>query len=253
MVEEKKESAAIAKPAEFFIGLVDFFAILLPGGLATVVLLQLAKSSRELRCLYFQSLFSDIPSGLYWPYWVAFAVVSYLLGHFIFLIDSVSLDNIYDLTFKRVTRDKDEADRLIEDAKRIIRIAQQAPENREIQSVFQWARVYARLRSPATALEIDRLEADSKFFRSLTILLFLSGFLVPAAMSEDIGWDIFAIAVVLLCFAAAVAIGDWRETDKQKKRKHEKIQLKAYYGWKQRQSSNEEGSGDNDWLSAEKG
>ena len=258
MAEEKKESASLAKPAEFFIGLVDFFAILLPGGIATGLLLELARVNCELHCFYHQSILSDLPENQYWARWVAFAVISYLLGHFIFLVGSASLDNIYDLTYKLVNKDRSETDKLLGRSKMLLKDALAIPEE-EVRSVYQWTRVYTRLRSPATAVEIDRFEADSKFFRSLTVLLFLAGFLIPAALFAKVGWIIFAVLVVLLLFIAAVLLDPgWRKpgkqrTDKEHKEKEDKIRLKAYKRYEKRQENlNSNLTARDDWLSAEK-
>jgi Protein of unknown function (DUF2934) len=256
VAEERKESASLAKPAEFFIGLVDFFAILLPGAIATGILLQLAKTNCELHYFYRQSILGELPEGQYWPRWIAIAVISYLLGHFIFLIGSASLDNLYDLTYKLVHKDKEEAGKLQGRAKTLLNTALRIPEE-EVHSTYQWTRVYARLRSPATSLEIDRFEADSKFFRSLTVLLFLAGFLLPAALSAKVGWIIFAVLVVLTLFIAAVLLNEgWRKTSRQKTNNEraedeEKIRLKAYERYEKRQKNpNSKLTAQDDWSSA---
>jgi hypothetical protein len=257
VAEEKKEGASLAKPAEFFIGLVDFFAILLPGGLATAILLELAGSISNHQTESWPSILKHLPTEVHWPAWIAFTVVSYLLGHFIFLIGSASLDNLYDLTYKLVNKDKDEANSLMRRSKTLLKGALRIREE-EVQSVYQWARVYTRLRSPATSLEIDRFEADSKFFRSLTVLLFLSGFLLPAAHSRQIGWIIFAALIIILCFAGAVLLGDWQKTDEQQKKEREKyeevIQQAAYKLYEARlkqPAPNSNLSPMDDWLKAE--
>ncbi len=256
MVEEKKESASLAKPAEFFIGLVDFFAILLPGGLATTILLELADINHTFGAREWLSIFRNLPADQHWPVWLAFAVASYLLGHFIFLIGSVSLDNLYDLTFKRVNKDRDETDSLQRKSEALLESALSIHAIK-VYSTYQWARVYTRLRSPATALETDRFEADSKFFRSLTVLLFLTGFLLPAVLSRKIGWILFAVLTILLLFVGAVLLGDgWRKrrkqkTDEQRMKEEAEIRLKAYKRYEKRQARlNSTVTAQDDWLNA---
>jgi hypothetical protein len=246
VAEERKESASLAKPAEFFIGLVDFFAILLPGGLATAICLQLA-AENGYPIGQNKSIFNWLNTDPHWPVWVAFAVASYLLGHFIFLLGSASLDNLYDLTYKVVL--KDESAILQEASERLLKTALGMP----IQSTYQWARMFARLRNPATALEIDRLEADSKFFRSLTILLFLTGYLIPAALCQKTGWRIEAVAVVSLCFTGAVVLGNWQRLHKLTVK--QQVRGKAYARYMDRCIHPYENSNDSDiddWLEAEK-
>jgi hypothetical protein len=241
MAEEKKESAPLAKPAEFFIGLVDFFAILLPGGLATAICLQLADLDTRFQAIKDKSILSNLPADQHWPLWVAFVVVSYLLGHFIFLVGSVSLDNLYDLTYYMVS--KNESKELREHSTRLVKTALGLPENGKIDSIFQWARVFVRLRSPATALEVDRLEADSKFFRSLTVLLFLASYLVPAAVCHSRIGQITAVAVILICFTGAAILGDWRKTDEHA------IRVEAYklYEKRTKKPGPPHTSADDDW------
>src|SRR5205085_9252162 len=43
----------------------------------------------------------------------------------------------------------------------------------EIVNTFQWAKANVQLRSPASAPEIYRLEADQKFFRGLIVVLII--------------------------------------------------------------------------------
>jgi len=246
VAEERKETASLAKPAEFFIGLVDFFAILLPGGLATAICLQLAADNGYLIKDQSKSVFYWLNSDLHWPVWIAFVVASYLLGHFIFLLGSASLDNLYDLTYKVVL--KDESTILQEASERLLKTTLGIP----IQSTFQWARMFARLRNPATALEIDRLEADSKFFRSLTILLFLTGYLIPAALCQKTGWRIAAVVVVALCFTGAVVLGNWQRLHRLTVKQQVRDKAYARYMDRIHPDKNSTDSDMDDWLEAEK-
>ncbi|HEX5483992.1 MAG TPA: hypothetical protein VFZ08_15325, partial [Terriglobia bacterium] len=76
-------------PQKFFIGLTDFFAVLLPGALVTYFLNQAGIGKALLG-----NGFADLqgPAG-----WVAFFFASYLLGHFVFLLGSWLIDDhVYD-------------------------------------------------------------------------------------------------------------------------------------------------------------
>lgn len=246
MAEEKKESASLAKPAEFFIGLVDFFAILLPGGLATALLLEFASTSCIWGAILSQSIAQYIPKDQHWPYWVAFAVVSYLLGHFIFLIGSASLDRLYDSTYRQMKRDEDQA--LQARAKTLLKTAPILLDPAEIDSILQWSAIFARLRCPGTAIEIDRLEADSKFFRSLTVLLVLSGYMVPAVLYPGKTRWIASLSLVLLLFVGVSIVGGWRGLD-------ERIRHKAYMLYERRlkEPDKQPNATDiDDWALAEK-
>jgi hypothetical protein len=72
------------KPADFFVGLVDFFAILLPGAMLAFVL----DKRVELSDLSFPRL--AFPEG--WTAFAAFALVAYVLGHFVFVVGSLCFD-----------------------------------------------------------------------------------------------------------------------------------------------------------------
>ena len=66
------------KPADFFIGVVDFFAIILPGALLSYLALD-AATQHVIGPI--TPALKDATQG-----WVAFALSSYLLGHFASLI-----------------------------------------------------------------------------------------------------------------------------------------------------------------------
>jgi hypothetical protein len=73
-------------PKKFFIGLMDFFSILLPGALLTYLLTgKVGPAVLEVR-------YSNLASA---RAWVAFLFASYLSGHLIFLLGSW-LDESYD-------------------------------------------------------------------------------------------------------------------------------------------------------------
>src|SRR5262245_11100963 len=78
------------KPGDFFLSVLDFFAILLPGSLATWLVTRYVSPEDILRYL---SLGSHTADGV--TLWVAFLLSSYVLGHFVFMAGS-KLDTSYD-------------------------------------------------------------------------------------------------------------------------------------------------------------
>ena len=80
------------EPQKFFIGVIDFFAILLPGALLTYLLRIRLERLPEVD-LRIERL--EGAKG-----WVAFLVASYFLGHLMFLIGS-ALDEVYDWLRRR--------------------------------------------------------------------------------------------------------------------------------------------------------
>jgi hypothetical protein len=140
---------------DFFLGLMDFFTILLPGALLAYLAEDLAS-----QCV-FGKLLPRIQPGV--EGWVTFLLASYLFGQFLFLIGATFMDSIYDKTYLRVRRKG--GDRLYEKAKEL------AGGQGEYAGVRKWATTMIRLHSSDASLQIDRLEATSKFFRSVFVVL----------------------------------------------------------------------------------
>jgi hypothetical protein len=81
------------EPSKFFIGVIDLFAVILPGAIVTFVIKTILVAVGTIRgspavSISMYALHGD--AG-----WVAFAVASYLLGHLIFSASS-HLDSLYD-------------------------------------------------------------------------------------------------------------------------------------------------------------
>ncbi|MBL8189532.1 MAG: hypothetical protein JNK38_16095 [Acidobacteria bacterium] len=145
------------KPSDLFVGIVDFFSVLLPGAVLAFAL-QLAKVG------FIESQLAGLSSQ---TKWIVFVIASYLLGHFVFLIGAAFLDHLYDATYVKRQQAKRGA-RLLKHAASIKRAALQ--DAHKIENHFKWARAFIKLKKPEMAADIDRLEADSKFFRSLTVV-----------------------------------------------------------------------------------
>ena len=75
-------------PQKFFIGLMDFFSILLPGALLTYLLMD------ELGPVILGDRYAKLLNA---EAWAAFLFASYLFGHLVFLLGSW-LDELYDLS-----------------------------------------------------------------------------------------------------------------------------------------------------------
>jgi hypothetical protein len=211
---EKSEGG---KPTDFFVGVVDLFAILLPGALLTFFLIQADHSDKICRWV------ADLPEGV--PRWAAFLIGSYILGHFIFAVGSFLLDEVYDTTY-RVWFGGD-IDKLAAGVKTGLGVPgkNECPENAPgatantttpmapggtadelpTESALAWATAFVRVQSAAAAGEIDRVEADSKFFRSLTALQLLSWpLLVAGGEPSSDGRDLRAC---WYCIYGAIFLG----------------------------------------------
>ncbi|MFL6216619.1 MAG: hypothetical protein ACJ74J_22235 [Blastocatellia bacterium] len=182
------------KPSDVFVGVIDFFAVLLPGAFLALIGIEPAR----------KYLFNDgiLPGPQTEAQgWVAFIFAAYLLGHFAFLIGS-HLDSIYDKTYrKRKTR---QGHKLL-DRVQEIKAGQLGDEHEKITNAFQWTRANVQLQSPLAAAEINRLEADSKFFRSMIVALFV--FCIALAVKG--AWFQFAVGLVLM------ALSFWRYSEQR--------------------------------------
>jgi hypothetical protein len=176
-----------AKPSDFFIGVLDFFAVLLPGALATYAFHQEGLAARVLE---------RVPTGA--AGWVAFALSSYLAGHLIFLMGA-GLDASYDRQRRRKRTPADERTFQAADALRKKLFVELDGASL---STFKWAKAYVHLRAPEACSEIERFEATSKFFRSLVVLFILGGVYVVAKRGDaTFGERLPALVVcfVLMC------------------------------------------------------
>ena len=73
-------------PKNLFIGVVDFFSVLLPGALLTLLI---QESENE----FLKGLYKGL-NGI--PTWVAFLFIAYVLGHLIFLAGGLLDDLLYE-------------------------------------------------------------------------------------------------------------------------------------------------------------
>jgi len=153
----------MAKPSEFYIGIVDFFAILLPGAIATALLEPLFG-----KLVFGNIITAPTDNAMKWAVFLAF---SYAIGHLIFLIGSY-LDRFYDFFRKRFNPYKKES---VYKSATDIKSSYLTNGESSVLNTFQWTRATLLAVSPASAEDVHRLEADSKFFRSLVVVSLLAG------------------------------------------------------------------------------
>lgn len=217
------------KPGDFFIGVINFFAVLLPGALLcffSVELFQQYITKRPDIFGHFQLTETQ--------QWVLFILASYILGQFVFLLGS-PIDGLYDAIrkicigstaqlskanplvqllhneLKTIAWGKEKwhkNQRLFESAEAIKAkfIEQKEPET---VNTFQWAKARIKIHHPAAMVEIERHEADQKFFRSLIIVLLLICLLLVFAYHKPLQ-DLFPYLILM-------ALSFWRYIDQRRK------------------------------------
>lgn len=174
-------------PKNFFIGLMDFFSILMPGALVAYLLKGWA---------------ADLALPVAMPSsgaeaMLVFLFASYLLGHFVFLVGSLLDDLVYDPL--RSCTDRGQMWRLAKGKallprwpRRAVRmkwlfgknpdtavvIAERSKaralhvlEAESAINAFQWSKARLSRENPEGLAAVQRFEADSKFFRSFVVVL----------------------------------------------------------------------------------
>lgn len=170
------------KPSDLYVGVIDLFAIVLPGSIFTWFLVD------ELDLGSHGSLAATGPGAK----WVAFLMVAYAVGHFIFLIAS-QLDLPYDLY--RRWRWPDRERNAFRTASGLRKECTGGSGSIEAMNTFSWAKATLLLEKPAAYASVQRFEADSKFFRSLVVVLLLLAFGFVGVSRPMAGIICFALAV----------------------------------------------------------
>lgn len=210
---------------KLFIGLIDFFSIVLPGALLTYLIRDDLGP-----WLLGNNAYSQLASTEGVP---AFLFSSYLLGHFIFLVGSGILDSVYDrirdaTADRQITRlaagkglsprclrrlaqwlFKKDVDKSVDGAVRIKEHYLGPLDASSTINAFQWAKVRLTIDAPAAMAGVQRFEADSKFFRSLVVVLII---LIPWALLTTP-----ARTAIAMTSAPMVLLAFWRYVDQRSK------------------------------------
>src|SRR6266566_866477 len=174
------------KPSDFFIGVIDFFSVLLPGALLTFFLKGLLYRRLFGEGMVFPALNNEAQKA------IAFLLATYVVGNLIFLMGSLLLDNLvydkflrntffrknFDLAYLAATSIREQhlasetaIDQIVA-AKKLTAADETkllAKDRREVVNTFKWAQDYLAVRYPATLTDLQKQVADSKFFRSLVV------------------------------------------------------------------------------------
>lgn len=213
---------SVPKPGDLLIGVIDFFAILIPGVLVALIFASMSKSIPE------------TPDSIFYS---KLLVAGFVLGHIVHGVGSILDPLLYDRYFK--PRDpspiqENEVDRktpdwLVRHVRRYLRrndalyslaksmmtasLTVHVDTRTEVAipgGMYQWARAFLRTHSPEATAELDRLEADSKLFRSLVVVIPLYAYAHWRDILTSNGWQ--AVFIVL-----GLAFSLWRYCDLRQK------------------------------------
>jgi ADP-ribose pyrophosphatase YjhB (NUDIX family) len=197
--------------------LMDIFAILLPGALATFLIMDAVGST------VLGSRFGSLQGA---EGWAAFLIASYLSGHVIFLLGAW-LDEVYDRLRRQTLNEqiaqlarrgrllpwparalvwiifKRERDVAVDRAGQLKRRSLGSIDAAKAVNTFQWSKALLALESPASLAVVQRFEADSKFFRSFAVLLLALAVTWPFHQLHQ-RWRPWGIAVVIALLLLAI-------------------------------------------------
>jgi hypothetical protein len=174
------------KPSDFYVGVLSFFSILVPGAVATAVLEPLLAKS------VLGPVISAPPSPA--GNWVVFLITAYFVGHLIFLTGAY-VDQFYDRLRKR--RHPLTNQSAYTCATNIRCELLKEAETKAV-NTFQWSLAILTAMFPPAAGHVHELEAESKFFRSLLVVFSLGGIVLLARGQ----WAAAIVALLLVypCF-----------------------------------------------------
>jgi len=222
-----EKELGVPKPGDLLIGAIDFFAVLVPGVIAAALIV--IATGRDL-----EQASSLFVAGLVTAGWV--------LGHVLHGIGSFLDPVLYDRLFKPADTVADEAvnkdpvrklnrlqgairkclhklragiHKYLHKNDELYRLAKEmtdAPHGQDSHTagahvpggMYQWARAWLNSNNPKATADLDRLEADSKLFRSLAVLLLIAipvliaaPVLFPPAADHRLAWMVLTVALLL--------------------------------------------------------
>jgi hypothetical protein len=185
------------KPADFFIGLFDFLAILMPGTVAVWL------AARHVDAAGIDQLLRIAGKPLRGEaLWAVFLLASYVAGHLVFMIAS-GLDRTYDAWRTREKPTDD--DRTFAAAKSAYETLHPGLSKGEF-TTLKWAKSYVQIRSSAARGDIERLEASQKLFRSLVVVGAASAAHFLLAERRPL-WSLACVALAVVSY--------WRYVDQR--------------------------------------
>lgn len=176
------------KPSDLYLGVLHFFSILLPGSVLAMLILWSGHIDGVLPQL---GLSHDVER------WAAFLLASYGLGHLTFLIAS-SLDwLVYDFLRKIIWPNKSGDAYSRATALREAQL-QKHFDDTEVMNTFTWSKASLLRAWPDASAEVQRFEADSKFFRSLTIVAIAAAIQLAMLAQQNLAYIAAIIATLSL-------------------------------------------------------
>ncbi len=179
-----EKELGVPKPGDLLIGVIDFFAVLVPGIIAAALIVKATRATPQVDTFFV--------SGL--------VIAGWVLGHVLHGLGSFLDPLLYDPLFKpldvthsepvgkapgpRAHRLRAAIEQYLHKNDSLYQLANELTDVPERQDwptgaagvpggIYQWARAWLSSHSPEANASLDRLEADSKLFRSLAVLFLI--------------------------------------------------------------------------------
>ncbi len=171
-------------PNNFYIGIIDLFAILLPGCIVSLTIYYFYHNPAD---VFLQATGN---SGFFSGFVLLFS--SYLFGHIVSQLSAYLDKYLYDKFKDKIYRDTS----LLNQVKKIRTDKySNTAEEMKLVSSFEWAQMKLQKELPDAVQEAERYTADSKFFRGLLLILFVLSFILLFNKSFYVSASCFGIAV----------------------------------------------------------
>jgi len=205
------------KPQTFFMGVVDFFSVLLPGAMFT----WFVKVMFYDKNISFQTFFKMPESEA--GQWLAFIIIAYITGNLLFVFSSLIVDAVYDPYLRKLVRPKYKIDLEVKTASEIrnnfldtdewiLKLYERnnlttqevrdiySKSYREIINPFKWCQYYLLYNNQEALSEVKKTEADSKFFRSLVLTFFIMFITAPDSKNYTVWVALFLSGLCIYLF-----------------------------------------------------
>ena len=170
-------------PNNFYIGVIDLFAIILPGSIVALALYYYNHDQADV------FLRTTGQSDFFSAFVLLFA--SYLFGHIISQASAYLDKYLYDKVKDKIYKNQS----LLNHVKKVrTDVYRNTPEDLNLVSTYEWAQLKLQKELPLVVQEAERYIADSKFFRSLLLILFVFGFILFFNKNYSLSVSCFLIA-----------------------------------------------------------
>lgn len=143
------------------LSVLDLFSVLLPGFVAELLLWQLPVVNQTM-----VDLFSFLQQD--WQSAIAFFIGAYIIGHILFFLGSFLDTLLYDNLKDRIWDNKFLLQQVTAIKKKLIGF-----DDASLLNTYKWSKAVFLLKHPSIYTLIESIEASSKFFRSLSLVMLL--------------------------------------------------------------------------------